>query len=110
MLNIQPLGDNVLVKQKKEEKTKSGIILTNEKELPEATVMAVGPGKILDTGARQSMDVKVGDVVFLKSWGGDKVEIEKEEYKIVSQSDILAIVKEYKRGLSDPNVIPSESR
>ena len=93
MLNIQPLGDNVLVKQKKEEKTQSGIILTNEKELPEAIVMAVGPGKILDTGTRQPMDVKVGDTVFLKSWGGDKVEIEKEEYKIVSQSDILAIVK-----------------
>jgi chaperonin GroES len=93
MMNISPLGDNVLVKQKKEEKTKSGIILTNEKELPEASVVAVGPGKMMDNGTRQAMDVKVGDTVFLKSWGGDKVEIEKEEYKIVSQGDILAIVK-----------------
>lgn len=92
-MNIQPLGDNVLVKQKKEEKTQSGIILTNEKELPEATVVAVGPGKIMENGTRQAMDVKAGDTVFLKSWGGDKVEIEKEEYKIVSQGDILAIVK-----------------
>lgn len=92
-MNITPLGDNVLVKQKKEEKTKSGIILSTEKELPEATVVAVGPGKVLDNGTRTAMEVKVGDVVFLKSWGGDKVEIEKEEYKIVSQSDILAIVK-----------------
>ncbi len=93
MKNISPLGDNVLVKQKKEEKTKSGIILTNEKELPEAEVVAVGPGKMMDDGKRSQMDVKVGDVVFLKSWGGDKVEIENEEYKIVSQSDILAVVK-----------------
>ncbi len=93
MMNIQPLGDNVLVKQKKEEKTKSGIILTAEKELPEAIVMAVGPGKMMDDGKRGQMDVKVGDVVLLKSWGGDKVELEKEEYKIVSQGDILAIVK-----------------
>ena len=92
-MNIQPLGDNVLVKQKKEEKTKSGIILSSEKELPEAIVMSVGPGKMMDDGKRGQMDVKVGDVVLLKSWGGDKVEIEKEEYKIVSQSDILAIVK-----------------
>ena len=92
-MQIQPLGDNVLVKQKKEEKTKSGIILSSEKELPEAEVVAVGPGKMMDDGKRSSMEVKVGDVVFLKSWGGDKVEIEKVEYKIVSQSDILAIVK-----------------
>lgn len=92
-MNIRPLGDNVLVKQKKEEKTKSGIILSSEKELPEGEVVAVGQGKLLDSGERSKMDVKVGDHVLLKSWGGDKVEIEGVEYKIVSQDDILAVVE-----------------
>ena len=92
-MNIRPLGDNVLVKQKKEEKTKSGIILSTEKELPEAEVMAVGPGKVLENGQRSAMNVKVGDVVLLKSWGGDKVEIENQEYKIIGQDDILAVLE-----------------
>lgn len=92
-MNIKPLGDNVLVKQKKEEKTKSGIILSSEKELPEGEVVAVGPGKVLDNGQRSAMNVKAGDHVLLKSWGGDKVEIEGLEYKIVSQEDILAVVE-----------------
>ncbi len=92
-MNIKPLGDNVLVKQKKEEKTKSGIILSSEKELPEGEVVAVGPGKMLDNGQRSAMNVKPGDHVLLKSWGGDKVEIEGLEYKIVSQDDILAVVE-----------------
>lgn len=91
-MNIKPLGDNVLVKQKKEEKTKSGIILSAEKELPEGEVVAVGPGKLLENGQRSKMDVAVGDQVLLKSWGGDKVEIEGAEYKILSQDEILAVI------------------
>jgi len=93
---IRPLGDNVLVKQKKEEEVTSfGLVLAGDKkEKAEGTVVAVGPGKLLEDGTRSKMDVKPGDhVVLKKSWGGDKVELDKEEYKIVSQEDILGIVE-----------------
>ena len=94
-MNIRPLGDNVLVKQKKEDEvTAFGLVLPGDKkEKPEGTVVAVGPGKLLENGQRSPMDVKVGDHVILKSWGGDKVELEKEEYKVVSQDDILGVVE-----------------
>lgn len=92
---IRPLGDHVLVRQKKEDEVTSfGLVLTGDKKKkPEGEVIAVGPGKILENGGRSQMDVKVGDHVILKSWGGDDVELEKEEYKIVSQEDILAVVE-----------------
>lgn len=94
-MNIRPLGDNILVKQKKEdEMTSFGLMLPGEKkEKPEGEVVAVGPGKMLDNGTRSIMDVAVGDHVILKNWGGEKVEVNKEEYKIVSQDDILAVVE-----------------
>ena len=94
-MNIRPLGDNVLVKQKKEEEiTSFGLVLTGDKkEKPEGEVVAVGPGKLLENGSRSKMDVKPGDHVILKSWGGDKVELDKEEFKIVSQDDILGVVE-----------------
>ena len=94
-MNIRPLGDNVLVKQKKEEEiTSFGLVLTGDKkEKPEGEVVAVGPGKLLENGSRSQMDVKPGDHVILKSWGGDKVELDKEEFKIVSQDDILGVVE-----------------
>ena len=92
---IRPLGDNVLVKQKNEDEVTSfGLVLSGDKkEKPEGEVVAVGPGKLLENGTRSAMDVKPGDHVVLKSWGGDKVELDKEEYKIVSQDDILGIVE-----------------
>lgn len=95
MSTIRPLGDNVLVKQKKEDEVTSfGLILSGDKkERSEGEVIAVGPGKLMEDGKRTTMDVKVGDHVILKSWGGDKVELEKEEYKIVSQEDILGVVE-----------------
>jgi len=94
-MNIKPLGDNVLIKQKKEDEVTSfGLVLPGDKkDKAEGDVIAVGPGKMLDTGERSKMDVKVGDHVVLKNWGGEKIEIEKEEYKIVSQDDILAVVE-----------------
>lgn len=95
-MQVRPLGDNVLVKQKKEDEvTAFGLVLTGDKkEKPEGEVVAVGPGKLLENGQRSTMDVKVGDHVVLKSWGGDKVELEKEEnFKIVSQEDILGVVE-----------------
>ncbi len=94
-MTIKPLGDNVLIKQKKvDEVTSFGLVLPgSDEKKPEGEVVAVGPGKLLDNGTRSKMDVKVGDRVLLKSWGGDAVKIEKEEFKIVAQDDILAIVE-----------------
>lgn len=94
---IKPLGDHVLVKPKKEEEvTASGIVLpdTAEKEKKaEGEIVAVGPGKILENGSRGAMEVSVGQKVLFKKWGGDEVEVEGEDYKIISQEDILAIVE-----------------
>ncbi len=94
-MNIKPLGDNVLVKQiKADEVTSFGLVLPEKDEKKaEAEVIAVGPGKILKNGERGVMEVKVGDKVLLKNWGGEKVELNKIEYKIVSQEDIMAIIE-----------------
>lgn len=96
-MQIKPLGDHVLVKQTKEEEVTSfGLVLTKseeERKKAEGDVIAVGPGKLLESGQRSTMEVKVGDHVIFKTWGGDKVEVGKEEYKILSQEDILAIVE-----------------
>lgn len=94
-MSIRPLGDHVLVRQKKEDEVTSfGLVLSGDKKKkPEGEVIAVGPGKILEDGTRSKMDVKVGDHVVMKSWGGDDVEVGKEEYKIVSQDDILAVIE-----------------
>ncbi|MBP6859572.1 MAG: co-chaperone GroES [Candidatus Magasanikbacteria bacterium] len=94
-MRIKPLGDNVLVKQiKADEVTSFGLVLPDKDEKKaEAEVVAVGPGKVLKNGERGAMEVKIGDKVLLKNWGGEKVEIEKVEYKIVSQEDILAIIE-----------------
>lgn len=94
-LKIRPLADNVLVKQKKaDEVTSFGLVLPDKDEKkPEGEVIAVGLGKINADGKLLPMNVKVGDHVFLKSWGGDKVEIDGVEYKIMSQDDILAVIE-----------------
>lgn len=95
-MQIKPLGDHVVVKLVKEEEvTASGIVLpdtVDKEKKAEGEIVAVGPGKLLESGARATMEVKVGDRVLIKKWGGDEVEVEKEEYKIVSQEDILAIL------------------
>ncbi|MBI5222553.1 MAG: co-chaperone GroES [Candidatus Magasanikbacteria bacterium] len=96
-MNIKPLGDRVLVKPiKEEEVTASGIVLPDtvdkEKKM-EGEVVAVGPGKILDSGERAKMEVKVGDKIIFEKWGGEEVKVGKEEYKILSVEKILAIVE-----------------
>lgn len=95
MIKIRPLGENILIRQKKaDEVTSFGLVLPEKEEKkPEGEVVAVGPGKLLDDGSRAPMEVKVGDHVLLKNWGGEKVEIEKQEYKIVAQDDILAVIE-----------------
>lgn len=91
---IKPLTDKVLIKMKeKEETTKSGIILTASKEKPQiAEVIEVGPGKIVD-GKKEEMYVKKGDKIIFNKYSGTEVKYEDEEYLIISQSDVLAIVE-----------------
>ena len=93
-MNIKPLLDRVVLKSvEAEETTKSGIILTaSAKEKPEiAQVVAVGPGGMVD-GNQVDMIVKVGDKVITAKYSGTEVKIDGEQYSIVRQSDILAIV------------------
>ena len=95
-INIKPIGDNVLVKPLESEvKTASGIVLPDSaKEKPQmGKVMATGPGQINPQGKLDPMNVKVGQKVMYKKWGGDEVKVENEEWMIVKQSDILAIVE-----------------
>ena len=94
-MKLKPLGDRVVLKQlEAEEKTQSGIILTGAaKEKPqEAEVVAVGPGGMVD-GEKVEMQVKIGDKVIYSKYAGTDVTLDKEEYIIVKQSDILAIVE-----------------
>ena len=96
-MNIKPLGDRVLVKPiKEEEVTASGIVLPDtvdkEKKM-EGEVIAVGPGKLLESGQRAEMEVKVGDKVLFEKWGGEEVKVGKEEYKILDGEKILAIIE-----------------
>ncbi len=91
---IKQLMDKVLIKMKeKEETTKSGIILTASKEKPQiAEVVEVGPGRIID-GEKEEMYVKKGDKIIFNKYSGTEVKYEDEEYLIISQSDVLAIVE-----------------
>ncbi len=94
-MTIKPLTDRVVVKNVEiEETTSSGIILAaSAQEKPQiAEVVAVGPGGIVD-GNEVKMYVKVGDRVITSKYSGTEVKIDKEEYTIVRQSDILAIVE-----------------
>lgn len=96
---IIPLGDKVLVKPMSEEegkKTKSGIIIpeTIDKEKPEqGKVIAVGQGRMNDEGKLLPMKVKIGDTVLFSKYGPDEVKIDGEEYFILSEGSILAIIK-----------------
>lgn len=93
---LQPLFDNVLIKpEEAETKTASGIILPDSaKEKPQiGTVMAVGTGHVTPDGKTLPMIVKVGQKVMYKKWGGNEVKVGSEEWMIVEQKDILAIVE-----------------
>ncbi|MDK2882529.1 MAG: chaperonin GroES [Bacillota bacterium] len=93
---LKPLGDRIVVKAiSAEEKTKGGIVLPDTaKEKPqEGEVIAVGPGRILDNGQRIAPEVKVGDRVIYAKYGGTEVKLDGEEYLILRESDVLAIVE-----------------
>jgi len=94
-MGYKPLGDRLLVKPNpSEEKTKSGIVLPDSaKEKPqEGKVIAAGEGARDDNGKKIPMEVKVGDVVLYSKYSGTEVKIEGEEYLIIKESDVLAIV------------------
>ena len=94
-MKLVPLGDRVVLKQyEAEEKKKSGIILASKtQEKPqEAEVIAVGPGGVVD-GKEVTMQVKVGDKVIYSKYSGNEVKLGDEEYIIVRQNDILAVVE-----------------
>lgn len=94
-MRVKPLGDRVVIKRlEAEEKTKSGIVLTGTaKERPqEAEVVAVGPGAVID-GVRVELEVKVGDKVLFSKYAGTEVKLDGEEYIILKQEDILAVVE-----------------
>ena len=96
-MNLKPLSNNVLVQRlEKEERTASGIIIPDSaKEKPQqAKVVAVGDGAINEKGEKTAVSVKKGDVVLIKSWGGDEVKLDGRDYLILKDTDILAIVTE----------------
>ncbi len=92
---IRPVGDRVVVKPAaKEEITKSGIVIPDTaKEKPqEGTVVAVGSGRLLDNGDRAVMDVREGDRILFAKYGGTEFKLDGEEYLVLKENDILAII------------------
>jgi chaperonin GroES len=94
-LKLRPLDDRVVVMPlEAEEKTAGGILLPDTaKQKPQrGRVLATGPGKLTDTGARHSLNVKIGDEVLYGKYSGSEVEVDGTEYKIMRETDILAKV------------------
>ena len=92
---LKPLGDRIAVRQvEAQEKTKSGLVLPDTaKEKPqEAKVIAVGTGRLLDDGTVKALEVKTGDRVLYGKYSGTEVSIEGEDYLILREEDVLAIV------------------
>ena len=96
MSKIRPLNDKIVVKRlEAEEKTKGGIVLPDTaKEKPkEGKVISVGQGKMLDNGSRASLTVKENDRVIFSSYAGTEIKLSGEEFLILSEDDVLAIVE-----------------
>ena len=95
-MNLRPLHDNVLVKRTEEEETSSGgIILSGSaKEKPsQGEVVAVGPGKLSDSGVATKMNVSAGETVIFGQYGGNEIKLDGEEYLILSEKDIFGVVE-----------------
>lgn len=94
-MTLKPLDDRVVVEPlSAEETTAGGIVLPDSaKEKPQrGTILAVGPGRLLDSGERSTLSVKVGDEVLFAKYGGTEIEVDGKEIKILRESDILAKV------------------
>jgi chaperonin GroES len=93
---LQPLGDRVVVKPlTREEVTKSGIVLPDTaKEKPhEGEVLAVGPGRVLDNGQRQKVELTKGDKVLFAKYAGTEFKLEEDDLLILSERDVLAVLQ-----------------
>lgn len=96
-MKLKPLADRLVVKAAtKEEKTKGGLVLPDTvKEKPvEGVVVAVGAGKLLENGTRQTMDVKVGDRIIYSKYSGTEVKLEEETFLVIAERDVLAVVED----------------
>ncbi len=94
-MNVKPLADRLLVKRVDEVESKKGgiIIPDTAKEKPlQAEVMAVGPGRMTEEGKRITMDVKKGDKILIGKYSGTEIKIEGDEFVILREDDVLAIV------------------
>ncbi len=94
-MKIRPLADKVLIKRMEAEtKTKGGIVLPDSaKEKPrKGTIISLGDGKMLEDGSRGKFQVKAGDVVLFSAYGGTEIKVDGEEFLIMEESDILAIL------------------
>jgi chaperonin GroES len=93
---LKPLGDRLVVKpSERDEMTKSGIVIPDTaKERPqEGTVLAVGPGRTLDDGTREPMELSVGQKILFQKYAGTEFKLDEEELLILSQKDILAVIE-----------------
>lgn len=92
-INLRPLDDRVIVQPNEAEQTTAGgiVLPDSAREKPQrGTVVAVGPGRLLDSGKRGELSVAVGDVVIYGKYGGSEIEVDGQELKILRESDILA--------------------
>ena len=95
-MKVKPLGDRILVEiLEAEEKTKGGIILpdTAKQEKSEGKVVAIGSGKVLDSGKVQPIELKKGDKVLFGKWGGEDIELDGVKHKILKSDDIIATIE-----------------
>lgn len=100
---IQPLHDRIIVEAAaKEEKTAGGIILpdTAQEKPQRGTVLAVGPGKRLDSGQLAPLDVKAGDVVLYGKYGGTEVKVDGKDYVILRADDVLGVLEQTPAGIA----------
>ena len=95
-MNIRPLQDRVIVKRTEEETTSSGGIVlpdsATEKQI-RGEVIAIGPGKILDSGKKQPLEVKVGDTVLFGKYSGTEVKLDDEELLVMREEDIMGVIE-----------------
>ena len=95
-MNLRPLHDRVIAKRcEQKEEVRGGIIIPDSaKEKPqEAEIVAVGPGKLNDDGERMAIDVKAGDRVLIGKYSGNEIKIDDEEYVILREDEILAVIE-----------------